>query len=473
MKENLQEKLRLLPSVDRMLNNERLASAVEKFGSELVKFALQKTIDHSRFDILNNNVAPDTQRIIADTEKHCQAVAHPSLRAVINATGIMIHTNLGRAPLGQKIFDEMKDAVIGYSNLEFDLSSGMRGHRKTHLNSILCHVTGAEDAVVVNNNAAALVLTLNTLAKDREVIISRGELVEIGGSFRIPDILAASGARMVEVGTTNRTRVGDYEKAITPNTALLLKAHKSNYSINGFTEEPTLEELVRLAREKNIPFLFDIGSGLLRKPSHLPLAQEPDVKSALAQGIDLVTFSGDKLLGGPQSGIIAGRKDLIARLNNAPLMRAFRVGKLTIAALSSAARSYLDDATLVASLPLFAMLNSTVETLKKKAETLQGFFLRHHINSDIIGSIGRCGGGTLPELEIESFAVVLKSAEKSQRKRSEYADYLFRELLRHDHPVLAVLRKGELVFDVLTMNEEDFESVSLAVSQAVLKKGNT
>ena len=466
-----QEKLRLLPGVDRMLKHERVLRLRETFGADLVKFALKKAIAKARSDVRQKDTAIDIQQIVRDTEETCRLISRPSLRAVINATGIVLHTNLGRAPLGKKIFEDMKEAVEGYSNLEFDLGTGARGHRSVHTADVLRYITGAEDVLVVNNNAAALVLVMNTLALNREIIVSRGELIEIGSSFRLPEILAASGCRMVEVGTTNRTRIEDYEQAITADTALLFKAHKSNYSIGGFTEEAHLEDLVALGKKKNLPVLYDIGSGLLRKPASFPLSSEPDVKSALALGVDLITFSGDKLLGGPQSGIIAGRKELVALMGCAPLMRAFRVGKLTIAALSSAARGYLKDAELVSSLPLFAMMNTTGGILRKKAEILQGYLSRNQVNSRIVASIGRCGGGTLPDLEIESFAVALEFPDKSQQKRSESAALMFHALLQGDRPILAVLRKGELVFDVLAMDEEDLEEVSLAVSRALSREG--
>jgi len=461
----------LLPGVDRMLKHERVLKLQETFGADLVKFALKKAIARARSDVCQNDSAIDIRGIVRDTEEICRRISRPSLRAVINATGIMLHTNLGRAPLGPKIFADMKEAVEGYSNLELDLDSGARGRRKVHTADVLCYLIGAEDALVVNNNAAALVLALNTLARNREVIVSRGELIEIGDSFRIPEIIAASGCRMVEVGTTNRTRIKDYERAMTSKTAVLFKAHKSNYSISGFTEEAGLEDLVALGRKKNLPVLYDIGSGLLRKPASLPLSSEPDVRSALALGVDLITFSGDKLLGGPQSGILAGRKELISLMERAPLMRAFRVGKLTIAALSSAARSYLEDARPAGSLPFFAMMNSSGDSLRKKAETLQGCLSRRRVSSRVVDSIGRCGAGSSPELEIKSFAVALEFSEKSQQKRSESAASLFHALLQGDCPILAVLRKGELVFDVLAMDEEGFESVSLAVAQAVSRKG--
>ncbi|NLI75981.1 MAG: L-seryl-tRNA(Sec) selenium transferase [Candidatus Riflebacteria bacterium] len=466
MNENAHSRLRALPGVDRMLQTGPLREACRRFGTDLVKPALQQAIARARAGVLAGGEAPTPEALARETEAICRRIAGPSLRPVINATGIMIHTNLGRVPLGERIFAEMREAVTGYCNLEFDLATGSRGHRKVHLEALLCHLTGAEAALVVNNNAAALVLALSTLAAGREVIVSRGELIEIGGSFRIPDILAASGARMVEVGTTNRTRLQDYERAITPQTAMLFKAHKSNYAITGFTEEVSLPALGQLGRDRALPVLYDIGSGLLRKPARIPLPDEPDVRGALAQGVDLLTFSGDKLLGGPQAGILAGRRDLLGRLERAPLMRAFRVGKLTIAALAAAARAYLSDERLVETLPLFAMLDASPESVRGKAEALRDRLARRGIASRVVDSIGRCGGGTLPDLEIASAAVALTAAASSQQKRSAWASALFHALLALDRPVLAVLRGGELLFDALTLAEADLDPVATAVAAA-------
>jgi L-seryl-tRNA(Ser) seleniumtransferase len=469
MNQKNQENLYRLPKVDTLLRDPAMSSAIAEFGRDLVKASLRQTLGFFRQEALSGAPIADHDRIVTETMNQCRRLVQPSLRPVINATGIVIHTNLGRVPLGERILADLKEAVSSYCNLEFDLATGRRGHRSVHLRSLLCRVTGAESAVVVNNNAAALILVLSTLAAGREVIVSRGELIEIGGSFRIPDILATSGAKMVEVGTTNRTRIADYERAITDHTAILLKAHKSNYAITGFTEEPSLAELVDLGRRRSITVLFDIGSGLLCKPENLPLADEPDVKGALAQGVDLVTFSGDKLLGGPQAGIIAGRAEVIALLQKAPLMRALRVGKLTIAALASAVRAYLDDTRLNETLPLFAMLSAKPQALEQKARRFLECFSRHRIPAEIVPGIGRCGGGTLPALEIPSFALKLTCAAESQQKRSEFAGRLFHELLALDRPILGILRQGEIVFDVLTMDERDFGYVS-EVAAAIIQR---
>jgi len=463
----------MLPGVDKALQNERIAAAVTVYGLETVKDALRKTLDLIRKEIIKgaitktNNTDELTDQIAAKVIERCRFLDLPSLRPVLNATGILIHTNMGRAPLGKKVFEEICETVSGYSNLELDLSTGERGSRDVHVSDLLKHITGAEEVIVVNNNAAALVLALTTLAKDREVIISRGELIEIGGSFRVPDILAASGAKMVEVGTTNKTRLSDYEDAITPNTALLLKAHRSNFSVNGFTEEVGLGELAQLGKKHNITTLYDLGSGLLIKPATLPLEREPDVKSSLASGIDLLTFSGDKLLGGPQAGIICGRSDLVKKLAKAPLMRALRVCKLTLAALTSVARCYLDERSMIESLPLFAMLDMTPEQLHLKAQRFQQILQNNGVKAELTETVGRSGGGTLPDLTIRSWGVAITCDEKSQQKRSDYASRLFNGLLALERPVLAIRRQGELVFDVLTLEEEYFTHIAAALHKLI------
>jgi len=462
----MQNRLKMLPGVDKALQNEKIAAAVVVYGLESVKDALRKTLDVIRKEILEGAITEaDTtdeliDQIAAKVIERCKFIAQPSLRPVLNATGILIHTNMGRAPLGKKVFDEIFATVSGYSNLELDLATGERGSRNVHVSALLKHITGAEEVLVVNNNAAAMVLALMTLAKDREVIVSRGELIEIGGSFRIPDILAASGAKMVEVGTTNKTRLSDYENAITPDTALLLKAHRSNFSLNGFTEEVGLAELAQLGKKHGVITLYDLGSGLLSKPATLPLEREPDVKSSLATGIDLLTFSGDKLLGGPQAGIICGRRDLVKKLAKAPLMRALRVCKLTLAALTSVARCYLDERSMIESLPLFAMLDMTPEQLRLKAQRFQHILKSCGVKTELTETTGRSGGGTLPDLAIKSWGVVITCDDKSQQKRSDFATQLHHSLLALDKPILAILRQGELVFDVLTLEEADFSYIA-------------
>lgn len=464
-------KLRALPGVDTLLQEESIAESVARCGRELIIYVIRGVLETVRKDIRNGKQPPGIEQIARSVAEQAAAFSEPSLKRVINATGVIIHTNLGRAPLGQKVLDELKSIVLGYSNLEYNLKKASRGQRNDHVVSLLTYITGAEDAVVVNNNAAAIILALNTFAKDREVLISRGELIEIGGSFRIPDIMAASGAKMIEVGTTNKTHPADYENAITENTALILKVHRSNYFIAGFTEEVPLKELVKLAHNKGLPVLYDIGSGLLRKPGNLPLAEEPDVNTSLSEGADMVTFSGDKLLGGPQAGIAAGKKEMISRLSKAPMMRALRVGKLTLSALATVIRSYFDDRSLIESLPLFAMLERTGEDLKASAETLAAQLTKAGIKARVVKSTGQCGGGTLPHLKIDSFAAALTSNQKSQNERSAFAEEMFQELLNLDYPIVAILRKGEILFDVLTLSQEYFPYITDAVSKILSSQG--
>ncbi len=388
----------------------------------------------------------------------------PSLVPVVNATGVILHTNLGRAVLGDRVLADMTGIARGYSNIEFELESGVRGDRHGHVAMLLRFLTGAQDVLVVNNNAAAIVLALSTLARRRDVVISRGELIEIGGEFRIPDIMAASGCRMVEVGTTNRTRISDYEKAITDKTAVIFKAHKSNYTITGFVEEVSVDQCSALAKKHGIPFVYDLGSGLLRRPAGLPLGNEPDAAGSIAAGADLVLFSGDKLLGGPQAGIIAGSRDLVARLAKAPLMRALRVGKLTMAALSSACRSFLDDTSLVGSNPTFAMLSTDRGTIWNKAVALQQELDQCGIGSTVEESAGHCGGGTLPDVTISSAAVVIG---KKGPKRADSLRHAFDALRKAEPPIVAVLREGRLVFDMLCVAGGDIPRMARAVAAAL------
>ncbi len=390
-----------------------------------------------------------------------------SLRAVLNATGVILHTNLGRAPLGASVIAEIAEVVAGYSNLEYDLDAGRRGHRGVHIRELLRVLTGAEDALVVNNNAAAVMLVLNTLAPGREVIVSRGELVEIGGSFRIPEIMAASGARMVEVGTTNRTRLEDYEEAIGPDTAMLFKVHKANYAIEGSTAEVTAAELVKLAQARGLPLCYDLGSGLLRRPAVRPLANEPEVAASLAAGADLVTFSCDKLLGGPQAGVVAGRGELVGRIGSVPMMRALRVGKLTIAALSVACRQYLSEESLLGNNPTFAMLSRDDTELRYLAGVLAGELQRLGVKAREVESFGQCGGGALPDVKIPSRAVEVLPGEGMDDAKATFAERIHGRLQAGETPVLGLLREGRLLLDVLTLNEDQLQQVAHLVSDAI------
>lgn len=449
----IKDEMKKIPGVDKLITNPELADIITEFGREVVTFVIRIQLEKIRSDIKSGKSAPPVHKIIKTTITDTIEIAESSLKKMVNATGIVLHTNLARAPLGNYITENMLNVIEGYSNLEFDLKTGKRGQRNSHIANKLKYVTGAEDAVVVNNNAAAVMLCLKTFAERKEAIISRGELVEIGGSFRIPEIMKASGAKPVEVGTTNRTRIADYENAITEKTRVLFKAHKSNYHISGFTEEASVQELAKLAKKHNLIFIYDIGSGLLRKPANLPLENEPDIKTCIAAGADIVTFSGDKLLGGPQAGIIAGRVDLIKKIAKAPMMRALRVGKMTLAALTSAVTSYMNDDDLKKNVPIFKFLNRKDSELKQLAEKFSVMLKEVGIPNKYEPSSTVVGGGTLPDLKIPSYCVKLfldkkQSAAKIQKK-----------LLKAEVPVLSILREGNLLFDVFCLQEEDINII--------------
>ncbi|MCD4828351.1 MAG: L-seryl-tRNA(Sec) selenium transferase [Candidatus Cloacimonetes bacterium] len=456
--------LRLLPGVDTLLEHPVIKPLVERFGHPLSVWAARAGIELARSRAVESGFEVDLDAIAAETAATIRRISEPSMRPIINGTGVVIHTNIGRAPLGRALTLELARTCAGYCNLEFDLDSGGRGSRIELIRELLRFVTGAEDAVVVNNNAAAVLLILKTFAEGREVIISRGELIEIGGSFRIPEIMAAGGARMVEVGTTNRTHLRDYEEAITENTAVIFKAHKSNFYIGGFTEDVDLEELAALAREHNLLLVYDIGSGLLRKPESLDLEREPDVKSSLSAGADLVCFSGDKLLGGPQAGIVVGKGCHVERLARHPMMRALRVGKLTLAALSFVVRAFLRDEDLLARVPLFAMLDRKPQEIERLATKLLAALQSAGVAAEIIDSKAQVGGGTLPHLVIDSRAVRLLSSDRRDR---HFAEKVHHRLLQRDKPVLGILREGSLLFDVLSLFDDDIPVVAEAVKETL------
>src|SRR3954464_15186764 len=373
--------LRDLPSVDEL---------VRGLDDPLAVDAARAVLDHARAEI---RAGSDPGDLGARLERELRAMRSPSLRRVLNATGVVIHTNLGRAPLAEEAIERVVETARGYSNLELDLSSGTRGSRQDHVAGLLRRLTGAEAALVVNNNAAAVLLALAALGEGREVVVSRGELIEIGDGFRIPDVLTRSGARLVEVGSTNRTRAKDYDKAVGPDTALLLRVHQSNFRVVGFTELPRLEELAAVARRHGVPLVDDLGSGVL-----VELPGEPSAKESLAAGADLVCFSGDKLLGGPQAGIVVGRADLVEQLRRHPLQRAMRADKLTLAALEGTLGLYLDPERAVREVPVLRMLDEPMEGARARAERVAAA-----VGGEVEETVGRVGGGALPLSELPSF----------------------------------------------------------------------
>ncbi|MDX1699567.1 MAG: L-seryl-tRNA(Sec) selenium transferase, partial [Melioribacteraceae bacterium] len=380
----------------------------------------------------------------------CHKISNNSLKRVINTTGIILHTNLGRAPLGKYFLKEISPIILGYSNIELDISSGKRGKRTDHLIERIKFLTGAEGAAIVNNNAAAVSLTLQTLVRGKEVIISRGELIEIGDSFRLPEIMAASGAKIVEVGTTNRTKLSDYTNAISDNSGMILKAHKSNYYVSGFTEDVKISELSKLAEKNNLIFVYDIGSGLLRSHNKFP-DQEPNVRDCLKEGPDLITFSCDKLLGGPQAGIIVGNKKLISIISKNPLMRTYRVDKIIIGLLNTALEIYLRPDDIIEKMPLFEMLNRSDTDLLKIAEIVSEELTKSNISNEIIHTEGYSGGGTLPNHKMLSYSIKLIKKEKDKK----FAEEILFSLLENDPPILGILKQNEISFNVLTLFEEE------------------
>ena len=420
--------LRDLPSVDELAREVDDPLAVE---------AARSVIDRAR-DELRSGVDPGD--LVARVREQLAAARQPALQRVLNATGVIVHTNLGRAPLPRGALDRVVEAARGYSNLEYDLTAGTRGSRQDHVGSILSRLTGAEAAIVVNNNAGAMLLALAALAEGREVLVSRGELIEIGDGFRIPDVLARSGARLVEVGTTNRTRAADYEQAVRAETALLLRVHQSNFRVVGFTEQPTVPELVAVAQRHNLPLLDDLGSGAL-----LDLSDEPTVRGALGDGADLVCFSGDKLLGGPQAGVVVGRAELIEKLRRHPLHRALRIDKLGLAALEGTLLLYLEPDRALHEIPVLRMLHEDATVVRARAERLATA-----VGGDVEETVGRVGGGALPLAELPSFACAID-------------EELAEPLRRQEPPVIGIVRDGRLLLDCRTLADDDVDEVAAAV----------
>lgn len=446
--------LRQIPAVDRLLANSDVKQLMATTNEDLVKHAIRKVIDEARQKALECGEVMTLDEILQKVRSHVNHIFQPSLKPVINGSGIILHTNLGRAPLGAELLSDVKEVLSGYNNLEFNLEKGSRGERNAHAAPIIRYLTGAEDVIVVNNNAAAVLFLLTAFGKRKESIVSRGELIEIGGSFRIPDIMKVSGSKMVEVGATNKTKVADYEDAITDKTAILFKAHRSNFVLKGFTEEVSIKELAELGEKHNLMSIYDIGSGLLRKVDNEALCDEPDVREAITAGIDLVCFSGDKLLGGGQAGIIAGKKKYIDVLKRHPLLRALRVCKTTIAILEKACSYYLDDKKLFRNNILFSTLNRTAEEIEQSAILLKEELSKLGIKSSISPSEGQYGGGTLPDLTLPSFQVKLELEKKYSGKT------LYHKLLFTEMPLLTNLRSGHIYIDLLCINNNDLPLIA-------------
>lgn len=445
--------LRSLPAVDTLLNSETGAAFVERYGRGATLNAIRSTLDQLRQQgQAGNPITTDSAAILDTVSKQLQRAFRPTLRGVINATGVIIHTNLGRAPLSDAARQAMIDVAAGYSTLEYDLDSGKRGSRTVHAEALLREVTGAEAALVVNNNASALVLLLSALAQGREVIISRGQLVEIGGGFRIPDVMAQSGATLVEVGTTNRTRPADYERAITERTALLMRAHYSNFKQIGFVEQTEPEAMVAVARQHGLYVVDDLGSGALLDTAAFGLEHEPTVQESLQAGCDLVCFSGDKLLGGPQAGILVGKKALIDRLKQHPLARAVRADKLCLAALAATLDHYRRDQA-VECVPVWQMIARPLDSIRAAAEVWA-----RELGGSVIDGESTVGGGSLPGATLPTALLALDVP---------HPDDFTRRLRAGRMPVVARIAEGRVLFDPRTVLRGQDAALLDAIKQAL------
>lgn len=433
--------LRDIPSVDVILHSPKAEVWVANFGRPLTLQAIRQTLEETRTEFMQKQTLPEMEVINHKIETNLNAWSTPSLIPVINASGVILHTNLGRAPLSRSAIEAVQKVSFGYSNLEYDLEKGQRGSRLIHAERLLQQLTGAQAALVVNNNAAAVLLILSALAHRRSVVIARSQLVEIGGGFRVPDVMKQSGARLVEIGTTNRVHLTDYEQAIDDeHPALVMRAHRSNFRIIGFTSEPTMEEITCVAHQAGIPVIDDLGSGSLLDTARYGMAHEPTIGESLASGSDLVCFSGDKLLGGPQAGIIVGRLDLVARLRKHPLARAVRADKLCLAALSATLLHYLKD-EVESEIPVWRMISCPLETLRERAES----WSTRLSQGEVISTLSTVGGGSLPGETLPTYALSL-----AIQSPNRFMD----KLRRSSPPVIARLDEDRVILDPRTVLPE-------------------
>jgi L-seryl-tRNA(Ser) seleniumtransferase len=452
----MNRELRRLPAVHALAGHPALAAATAAHGRPLVVDAVRETLEAARAGALDGGAIGDEEALAEAVLACLTAWLTPRPQTVINATGVMLHTNLGRAPVSAAAAAAMQSVAAGYSDVEYDVAAGARGSRHGLLEPLVRRVTGAEAALVVNNNAGATLLVLTALARDRGVIVSRGQLVEIGGGFRIPEILAAGGAHLVEVGTTNRTRIADYRAAVDAVTALILRVHRSNFRILGFTEEPALDELVALGRETGLPVVDDLGSGSLLDTTPFGLAPEPMVQDSLAAGASLVTFSGDKLLGGPQAGVVVGQADLVARLRRHPLTRALRPGKDVIAGLHATLLHYARGEALTA-VPLWQMIAAPPDGLRQRAAAWQAALAARGIPAQLVPGHSAIGGGSLPGETMPTTLLRLETA---------HPDRLAAALRSAQPPVIARIADGAVLLDPRTVLPGEDEAVVEAVEAA-------
>ena len=449
-----------IPAINKILLLDEIKELMNTYTEVAIKSAIKQYIEEVKQAILNEELTeiPSLSKIVGEVEKIVEKEDKNSLRRVINATGTILHTNLGRSLLSQKIKENIESVAFNYSNLEFDIDNKKRGSRYVHLIDIIKKLTGAEDVLVVNNNAAAVLLTLNTLVKGQEIIVSRGELVEIGGAFRIPEIIKLSGGVPVEVGTTNKTHLKDYENAISEETGALLKVHTSNYKILGFTESVSNEEISYLARENELVSINDLGSGQFVDFSKFGLPYEPTVKEILDSGIDIVTFSGDKLLGGPQAGIIVGKKKYIEKMKKNQLTRALRVDKMTLASLEATLKLYLDEKEALEHIPTLHMISLSKERLFGKADVLKTKLSSFDFDIRIEEDKAEVGGGSYPASYLESVAVKLTH-------RKLHATEIERRLLEVEIPIITRIKDNSIILDMRTLRTREFDIVKAALEE--------
>ncbi len=451
--------LKSLPSVDELLKGPEGITWLSKYPRKIVLQSIREALSLNRQALRDGSITVfSSDKLFSEITDNLEKLSAYSLVPVINATGIVIHTNLGRAALSEKTLHNIIASGSGYSNLEYDLATGKRGKRHIHTKRLLKQITGAEDTLIVNNNAAAVLLCLNTLAQGKEVIVSRSELVEIGGSFRIPDIMAAGNAILREVGTTNKTHLFDYKRAINKNTGLILKVHQSNYLITGFTDEVSINELIILGKKNRIPVMYDLGSGCLLDLKSHGIYTEPSVRDIVRTGIDVVTFSGDKLLGGPQGGLIVGRKKYIQKIQKNPIARAMRTDKLTIAAFEATLMEYMDEDRAQQTIPVLNMLLQNPEEIRKRAQRLASKLKKDIKNAriEIIKDTSRAGGGSLPTTDFPTYAVSVKPDTISVNE--------FEKRLRNGSPpVVARIKGHSLLLDARTILKQDISGLINAV----------
>lgn len=469
---NTQSLLRRLPGIDRILEAAKADPYFDGIPKSVTVAAVRSLVEHLRHGILEGEgkmAAEDLSEAVfmRQLKRRVDRAIALNLRPVVNATGIIVHTNLGRSLLAQEAAANVLAVAAGYSNLEYDLSRGERGSRYAAVSDIICEISGAPAAMVVNNNAGAVLLCLDTLAKGKEVIVSRGELVEIGGSFRIPDVMAKSGCILKEVGATNRTHPKDYERAIGTATGLLLKAHTSNYSIVGFTRSVSLSELVQLGARYRLPVMEDLGSGTFVDFSRYGLTREPTVQESVASGVDVVTFSGDKLLGGPQAGIIVGKTDIIDRIKENPLTRALRIDKMTLAALESTLRLYRDEKQAVSKIPTLRLMTRPVGEIRGQAERLALLLSDigdQRMETGCIDGVSKAGGGSLPLLNLPSACVAVRIAGVS-------ANLVEKRMREHTPPVIGRIEEDRFVMDLRCVRDDELAIIQTAFQRLLQRVG--